>query len=189
MTVSKSPDRGTFSKSMYIKKLDENPDDEAAIGMIDMYDEWQLEQVAIEQTEEWKQNNLEHDLRSTEWILEKARADEVYAQHEYAALCNNQFQQLKTWSILKDERWSCSWRHAGGIIADMLQTGDYIDWYCSGITGPTDITEEEFNALDDAGKAYHKQVKSYVGEGFVTDEIKEDLHRLGWLVVPDNRGD
>ena len=25
--------------------------------------------------------------------------------------------------------------------------------------------------------------KGYVGEGFVTDEIKDDLYKLGWLVA------
>ena len=39
------------------------------------------------------------------------------------------------WPILsKDGRWwQCSWRHSGGIVSNLREQGDYIDWYCSGI--------------------------------------------------------
>ena len=186
--VNSSPQRNTFQKEGYVNRCREK-------GKEPLTEYLELFENIAKQDEEnimdpkWQQDNLEYDLRSTQWICDKVKYSVTYAQNLYAALCNNYFLKNDVWPILNEKYWSCSWRHAGGIIADMLQTGDYIDWYCSGITGPTDITEEEFNALDDAGKAYHKQVKSYVGEGFVTDEIKEDLHRLGWLVVPDNRGD
>jgi len=80
-----------------------------------------------------KQDDLEYDLRSTEWVIEKVKADKVYAQHLYAAMCNNDFMRNEVWPILTEKKWSCSWRHAGGIIADMRGEGDYIDWYCSGI--------------------------------------------------------
>jgi len=82
-------------------------------------------------------------------------------------MCNRDFQKLDTWPILKNERWSCSWRHAGGIIADMQEKGDYIDWYCSGITSPE---------VDPDG---------YVAESVVTDEIREDLKKLGWSVFDE----
>lgn len=120
---------------------------------------------------EWKKDNLEYDLRSTDWILEKARLSENYAQHLYAALCNNEFIKSEVWPILKDQRWSCSWRSAGGIIADMRQQGDYIDWYCSGMRGGLDY--------NDKGK------DGTVTEGTVTEEIKDDLKKLGWLVVDE----
>jgi hypothetical protein len=112
-------------------------------------------------------NSLEYHLRTTEWILQKARASEVYSQNLYAAMCNNQFLRLETIPILKDEYWSCSWRYAGGIIADMRQEGDYIDWYCSGIRN----SDEE---PDD-----------FVAESVVTSEIYEDLLKLGWKVITD----
>ncbi len=59
-------------------------------------------------------------------MLEKVRGDQVYAQHLYAAMCNNEFTKREMWPILKDERWNCSWRHAGGIIADMREEGEEI---------------------------------------------------------------
>jgi hypothetical protein len=74
------------------------------------------------------------------------------------------------WPILKEEYWSCTWRYAGGIIADMQQQGDYIDWYCSGIG-------------DGLGNGDEDGSRGYVGEGLVTDEIEQDLKTLGWIVV------
>ena len=88
-------------------------------------------------------------------------------------MCNNSFQKLETWPILKDEYWSCSWRSAGGIIADMRQQGDYIDWYCSGIRN--DGYQDDLNTV---------YPNSYVSEGFVTEEIREDFKKLGWVPVP-----
>jgi hypothetical protein len=119
---------------------------------------------------EWQRNNLEYDLRSTDWILEKARTRESYAQNIYAALCNMRWQRLDVLPILKDEMWSCSWRHAGGIVADMLQKGDYIDWYCSGIQNyANDEADPNFNG------------GGYVPEGVVTEEIRIDFQKLGWI--------
>jgi hypothetical protein len=126
---------------------------------------------------EWQKDNLEYDLRSTEWILEKARASEVYSQNLYAAMCNMQFQKLDVMPILKEQRWSCSWRHSGGIIADMRQEGDYIDWYCSGIGGSI----VEYDAKE-SSEDWAKRT-GYVPEGTVTDEIREDLKKLGWIPV------
>jgi len=111
---------------------------------------------------------MEYDLRSTSWICDKVKASEVYAQNLYAAMCNNDFQKLAVVPILRDQRWSASWRSAGGIIADMREEGDYIDWYCSGIMN------------DDY------EPKGYVPEMVVTDEIREDLKQLGWIVVDQN---
>ena len=129
-----------------------------------------LEQLKREQEQdpEWQKNNLEYDLRNTDWIIDNIKDNEVYAQNLYAALCNNQFLKNEVWPILKEEYWTCSWRHAGGIIADILNEGDYMDWYCSGAGGPT----------GDMG------VTGYLPEGVVADYIEDDLKKLGWLVVP-----
>ena len=58
----------------------------------------------------------------------------------------------------KEQSWSCSWRAAGGIIADIRNanynlTEDYMDFYCSD------------------------------HEGTVTDLVKECFERMGW--IPD----
>jgi len=160
--VSKSPDRNTFQKECYIKRCieQEEPIDQE---YLDLFENIASLQEQREADPEWAKNNLEYDLKSTDWILEKARSSEAYSQNLYAALCNNDFQKLEVIPLLKEETWSCSWRYAGGIVADMRQEGDYINWYCSGIRDSYD--------------------GGYVAESCVTDEIREDLKRLGWIVL------
>jgi hypothetical protein len=96
-------------------------------------------------------------------------------------MCNNEFQKLDIIHILRDDKWSCSWRHSGGIIADMRQSGDYIDWYCSG------IKDEKYNTTEvEMTEEILKRIaitKQFVGESCVTEEILADLKRLGWVVI------
>ena len=117
---------------------------------------------------EWQKDNLEYDLRSTRWICDRTKSTKTYAQNLYAALCNQDWQRNDVWPRLKGQRWSCSWRYAGGIVADMRESGDYIEWYCSGIQGEPD---EDWVDL------------GHVPEGTVTDQIREDLFKLGWIPV------
>jgi hypothetical protein len=125
-----------------------------------------------------RENSMEYDLLTTDWILDKARSSESYSQNLYAAMCNNDFQKLDVLPILKNQTWSASWRSAGGIIADMRQEGDYINWYCSGSGGLNrEFESEETNEQ-------WQQRTGYVPEGLVTDEIRSDLQRLGWVLVP-----
>jgi hypothetical protein len=138
----------------------------------------------LESTEEWKIDNLEYDLRTNSKIIEKC-ANNVYAQHVYAALCNNEFQRNDVYPILTDKRWSCSWRHAGGIVADIQQTGDYIDWYCSGMRGEI-LSDQEFDELSDEQKNEYIELDQYVSEGTITDEIRRDFFELGWIVLGEN---
>ena len=173
--ISKSPQRNTFQKEGAIQQAKEKGE-EPNQAYIDIWDQIKIDEANRIHDPEWQKNNLEYDLRSTDWILEKARASDNYAQNIYAALCNNDFMKLAVVPILKEETWSCSWRHAGGIVADMLQKGDYIDWYCSGIQDySTDEADPNFNG------------GGYVPEGLVTEEIREDLKKLGW--VPAEGGD
>jgi hypothetical protein len=58
----------------------------------------------------------------------------------------------------------------------MRQEGDYIDWYCSGIG-------------DGLGNGDADRTRGYVSEGYVTTEIREDLQKLGWFVLPDDMDD
>ena len=133
----------------------------------------------------WQHDNMEYDLRSTEWIVDKVKGDDVYAQNLYASMCNRDFTKNDVWPVLTEKRWSCSWRHAGGIIADMQEKGDYIDWYCSGIRDMTPMEESEFNMLTKEQQEFYLRSKAYVGEGVVTDEIRADLLKLGWIVLDD----
>jgi hypothetical protein len=112
--------------------------------------------------------NLEEDIRACAWMLKKVQDSETYAQNLYAAMCNNVFQRNEVWPRLRDEYWSCSWRSAGGIVAELRGQGDYIDWYCSGIFG--------------AGET--DSFQGYVSESTVTDEIRQDLFAIGWTVEP-----
>jgi len=186
--ISKSPDRNTFQKEGYVKRCEEqgklpNPE------YIEMFKSWQQQRLELEESDVWKLDNMEYDLRSTQWILDKVK-DDVYAQHLYAAMCNNEFTKNDVWPILTEKRWSCSWRSAGGIIADMREEGDYIDWYCSGIKNDAPVLlDEQFAELTDEQKAYYIESKSHVPESCVTDEIRADLKKLGWDVLPDNNDD
>lgn len=183
--LSCSAERNTFQKKRYLDKLMQNPTDKEALDMVDFYDSMHLREQEREQDAEWRINNLEYDLRSTEWICQKVRKDNVYAQNLYAAMCNNDFQKLDVVTILEDQRWHCSWRYAGGIIADMQQKGDYIDWYCSGISDHTELTSEEFHSLTAEQQITYKESQAFVSESVVTDEIRQDLKKLGWRVVEE----
>lgn len=177
--LSKSPERGTFQTKSYIETVETETDIEKineAQSMIELYKTWREEAEARELDPKWQENNMEYNMRVSELMLEKVRSSDKYAQNLYAAMCNREFQKLDVLPILKDETWSCSWRSAGGIIANMRQQGDYIDWYCSGIGSGLGNGDED-------------GTKGYVGEGHVTDEIREDLKTLGWLVVPDEMDD
>lgn len=176
--LSKSPDRYSFQQDMALQRADKD-------GRDPMQDPELLEEFSwidtIKRTEdereenlEWQKNNLEYDLRSSEWILKKARDNENYAQNIYAALCNNEFIKLDIVPILTEKTWSCSWRYAGGVVAHMRQEGDYIDWYCSGIR----------NTFDDEKDNKSWDTLQYVPEGKITQEVREDFKRLGWVPAP-----
>ena len=124
--------------------------------------------------------DLKEDMKNSPWFMEKIKNDS-YAQNIYAALCNMRWQPQEIWPVLNNEYWSCSWRCAGGIVADLRNIGeDYMDYYCSGMGGvavynpDTDDTVEEelFNA------------KQYIPEGTISDEVAGDLLKLGWVSSP-----
>jgi hypothetical protein len=121
------------------------------------------------------ERSLEKELLASQVIKEKCKVDK-YAQNLYASLCNMQWQPIDVIPILKDEKWSCSWRHAGGVVAEITHDGDYMTWYCSGIGAGL-------------GNGDIDGIKGYVGEGTVTEEIQEDLKQLGWYPIPWNDDD
>jgi hypothetical protein len=165
--MNKSPNRHCFQKSNYLERKQEVGEDPSE-EYLEMFKTLEQNRTEQETDLEWQKDNLEYDLRSTKWICDKVKSSDVYAQNLYAAMCNNAFQKRDVMPILKDEMWSCSWRYAGGIVADMQEKGDYIDWYCTGIG----TTEEGF-----------------VPESYVTDEINDDLRTLGWNVILDDEED
>jgi hypothetical protein len=176
MTASKSPQRHSFQREGYLKRC-EDKNEEPDQNYLDMFQQILEDADKKWQTPESMKNNMEYDLVTTDWILAKARASKSYAQNLYAAICNNDFTKREMWPILKEEKWSASWRSAGGIVADMRQEGDYIDWYCSGIGGQNaEYNSEETNDQWQASTGY-------VPESVVTQEIEDDLYKLGWLVI------
>lgn len=109
--------------------------------------------------------NLELDLMKSDYIANKCIGSDVYSQNLYATLCNNRFFKgaLDEGGISYEQEWTCSWRHAGGIVADLRDCNeDYMAFYCSGI-----------------GDA-----EGYLPEGTVSDEIRKDLGELGWTIKP-----
>jgi hypothetical protein len=181
--ISKSPDRHTFQKEGYVKRMAESGETPSE-DYLDYFSKIIEDDKHKFDDPETHKNNLEYDLVTTDWILQKVRTRDDYAQNLYAAMCNNGFIKLDVIPILKQEEWSCSWRYAGGIVADMRQEGDYIDWYCSGIRNHHDMTEEEKQTWTDEQKARFEITNRYVREGCITDEIRNDLHQLGWAVAP-----
>lgn len=174
--ISKSPERHSFQKEGYVKRQEEKgePLNE---DYMDLFDTILDEHNHKFEDSQSRVNNMEYDLLTTDWILEKVRTNESYAQNLYSAMCNNSFIKMDVIPILKNEEWGCSWRYSGGIIADMRQEGDYINWYCSGMGG----LNREYD-----GEETDEQWQSrtgYVPEGCITDEIRNDLQRLGWAVA------
>jgi hypothetical protein len=96
--------------------------------------------------------DLEYELRTSDYIHNKCVASEQYCKDLYAALCNNEF-------IKDNKECSYTWRSVGRIISNILEKGDYIDWYLSG------------------------------NEGHITDEVEKDITDMGWRIVPIVIGD
>ena len=64
----------------------------------------------------------------------------------------------------------------------MRESGDYIDWYCSGIRN--EVTDQAYMDMTQEEKAHYETIRGYVNESVVTEEIESDLKQLGWAVLP-----
>lgn len=91
--------------------------------------------------------NLLRNIQDSDIIKMKMRNSRDYCVRFYGTLCNNEL-------MCGDYLTGYSWRATGGLIADILGEGDYMNWYCSG------------------------------GEGHIDDEVQDDLIAIGWHVVP-----
>jgi hypothetical protein len=175
--INSSPERHTFQVEGAIKRAEEKGE-EPNQSYIDMWEQIKIDGANKIHDPAWQKDNMEYDLRSTKWICDKVKANDNYAQNLYAAMCNMQFQKLAVMPILKEQLWSCSWRHAGGIIADMREEGDYIEWYCSGIG-----SRDQGYGLAAVMPETDSDGRTYVPEGEVTEEVRIDLQQLGWVPV------
>jgi hypothetical protein len=172
--IRSSPNKYTFQRESYIercKERDQQPNQDYLNFWEKMIEQRKVNELNIL----WQENNMEYDLLTSDWIAEKCK-DDRYAQTLYAALCNNQFIKNDVWPILTEQKWSCSWRYSGGIVADIREQGDYLDWYCSGMGSGLGNGDEDGS-------------KGYVNEGEITEEITNDLLKLGWIVFESNKDD
>lgn len=149
-----SPDRYSFMIENYKKRLEKDPENIEIKNTLNFYERCK----ALDSLENPKQNDLSYDLRKCDWIVNKCKASEEYSQNLYAAICNNSF-------FKNGSEWSCSWRSSAGIVSNLREEGDYIDWYCSGIPA-------EWNEPMKGGM---------VGEGTITEEVRNDLASIGWV--------
>jgi hypothetical protein len=100
---------------------------------------------------------LDYEFQQSAELMNKARSKD-YAQRLYAALCNTNW--YKEGVVYNDlEPWAVTWRTAGGIVSGWHQgddrLADYMEFYCSG------------------------------GEGYVDEEVEQDLFELGWTHQPN----
>ena len=161
MKLATSPDRMTFQARNFLKRQAEKgltiENDENTRLIYNIYEQNRIDHQ-MKFTDSIPQNNLEYDLRTSELFIGKVKNDN-YAQHLYATLCNNNF-----FKGLMTEAWHCSWRYAGGIVADLRGEGDYIDWYLSGMRFDGDDSVE------------------LLGEGTICEEVRADLLTIGWRI-------
>jgi hypothetical protein len=158
--LRKSPDRYTFQIEAYKERKAQEgktvENDENVQAMVDFYKSANEREEEREEDLEWRKNNLEWDLRTSDLLCAKVK-DNEYAKKLYAALCNTDWIRIEVIPLLRQDpdkdKWGCSWRYAGGIVAHMREEGDYIDWYCSG------------------------------NEGYIDPEVAQDLKELGWQGV------
>jgi len=117
-----------------------------------------------------KKQNLEADLKDDKIVITYC-AEKNVALEFYAALCNVDWyvyedkpEDERIIDILSGNKpilWSCSWRYAGGIIADIRNNNynmseTYMDFYCGG------------------------------NEGYVSPLVQECLERMGWRPITYN---
>jgi len=151
-----SPDRYSFMIEVYKRRLEKDPENVEIQKTMEFYEQCQR----LDSLDDPKDNDLAYELRKCEWIIEKCKASKRYSQNLYAALCNNSFSK-------NGVEWSCSWRSSGGLVSNLREEGDYVDWYCSGIPLDCDLPVKD----------------GYVGEGTITKEIQKDIEIIGWNFI------
>ena len=91
--------------------------------------------------------DLERDLLRSDRLRALVRS-RLFATLLYSALCNTIWRKDAGGPV-----WSCSWRHAGAVVANLRGEGDYLDWYCS------------------------------MGEGLVDEQVMAEIEAIGWKLV------
>ena len=107
-------------------------------------------------------NDLEWALKTSPTIQQKCQEQPEYRNKLYHALCNIEWQRNNAWIVLKDMWWSCTWRYAGGLVAEIYGQGNYRDYY---LWRPS---------------AQDLMLGTYNFSGPVDPEIAHDLGQLGF---------
>lgn len=87
-------------------------------------------------------SDFESDL--IEIFGERIKQDSIFCKDIYSALTNLE------WVQSDGTVYGATFRYVGGLIADIREEGNYMDWYCC------------------------------KGEGFASDEIQEAMSMKGW---------
>ena len=95
----------------------------------------------------------------------------------YCSLCNTQWQSV----VHSDLIYSCSWRYAGGLIANIRGVSeDYLDYYCSGCEGTVaEWVEEEMNKLGWKSCQEKEDEKDYKKEIQELRKISSHYNEIG----------
>lgn len=100
--------------------------------------------------------NLEGALKADPGFMARVK-DLDFAKAVYSAFCNRE------WINGEGKRWSCSWRYAGGLVAEARGEGeDYLDFYLGDFAGEGGVP------LDGPR---------------LEAEFREILKRLGWAEI------
>lgn len=100
--------------------------------------------------------SLEVDLAGDSAFLARV-SDAGFAHALYETLCNREFRKAGS-----DGRWSCTWRYAGGMIADLRGKGEgYLDFYLA-------------EPRDSQGVALGGRLPGLMAE------VEAEFLRLGW---------
>jgi hypothetical protein len=79
-------------------------------------------------------------------LTNSLRADDVFADELYCALCNSD------WLHDDGTEWSGSWRYSAGVVADLRELREcYLDFYCSPTQAEGTISDRVATALAELG--------------------------------------
>ncbi len=125
--MNRSRQRGTFHSQCRIEDAvaegqdpDKDEDVQRALELERMINEAKAQREADER---WKKNNLEYDLRSTEWICDKAKASEAYAQNIY--ITNDEEIEDGDWVLIIDDFETYIHEHKGDNLPTVPLTLSY----------------------------------------------------------------
>lgn len=79
--------------------------------------------------------DFEADLKSL--FGDKMKKDDEFCAEVWSALANI------IWKNDDAEEFDATFRYAGGLIADIIGRGDYMDWYCCGVYGSVSMYIEK----------------------------------------------